>query len=377
MSGPGLVVQGMHGMGDCVHQRAVVRQLMRSRTVWLETSWPAIYHDLVGPDLHLLRKHVGLRTQAKNAEREAGKFVDRPSQLTPSIRVMYHGADVMQTDSKTVLESMCRVTGTDYATADFRLPVPGSWRAEYLAMNLQTMNTEGKPLLVYRPLVARGEWRGSMARNANVLNYVHLFAFLREHFFVISVADLEPGKEWLVGPRLKADVTLHSGELTFEAMAALFQDADLVFTSSGFAAILAPAVGTPCISIVGGYEDGRAHDSGKRFAPYLAIEPSDPCRCWSSGCQQHCSKEINMLTAVDQMAAFLREHLPGVPDILPRRGIPTDMYDSETAVQRDERRGQVFEGETVPARGTANYQRHMQQMRAQALQQAQSRGLKA
>jgi hypothetical protein len=324
-----ILIEGMHGMGDNVHQRAVVRQIMQTREVWLETSWPAIYHDLVGPDLKLIRRAVNLRTQTKNAQREADKFQSLvPPPGIERIRVMYHGQHVMQTESKTVLEAMCRNVGVSYPDANYTLPVPYDWiqRVEKI-MNGFGYTPEvaaTKPLCVYRPLVSRNEWRGSAARNANEMAYAHLFAYLRNHFFVVSVADLVPGVEWIVGPQLKADATLHHGELSFEELAALFREADLIFTSSGFSAILAPAVETPCINIVGGYEDSRAHDSGAKFAPLLSIDPVTPCRCWTSACRQDCTKEIDMIPAVDKIAAFVRENLR--IDVLPMKGIASDMY---------------------------------------------------
>lgn len=328
-----LYVEGMHGLGDNIHQRAVLRQIMQTREVWLETSWPSVYHDLVGPDLHLLGRKVNLRTQTKNAQREQAKFERSAPPGIERMRVMYHGANVMATDSKTVLEGMCRATGTSYVDADYTLPIPYEWIQKAEAV----LNSIGytpeiaaiKPLCVYRPLVARPEWKGSMARNANEIAYAHLFAYLRNHFFVLSVADLAPGAEWIVGPKLKADAELHHGELDFETLAAVFREADLVFTSSGFAAILAPAVETPCVSIVGGYEDARAHDSGKRFAPYMAIEPARPCQCWTSSCRQMCGKEIDMIPAIDAINQFVQAHC-GI-NVLPMVGLPSDMYEREEA----------------------------------------------
>src|SRR5512144_2511893 len=70
-----VVIHGMHGMGDNLHQRAIVRQLLeRYDVVYLETPWPCIYHDLRGPRLRLIRKPTTLRTQAKNEERERQSY---------------------------------------------------------------------------------------------------------------------------------------------------------------------------------------------------------------------------------------------------------------------------------------------------------------
>lgn len=314
---PGLHVQGMHGLGDCLHQRAVLRQLMRTRDVTLETSWPAIYHDLIAEGMHVARRPVGLRTQSKNAARESesAKFSPRHSFLRAGMRISYQGQQVLQTPSKTILEVMCNVTGTSFAEADYRLPVPPSWDdALYTAMGPLPDRARRRPWVVYRPLVARPEWRGSMARNADAASYSELFNRIRDKFFVVSVADLVEGQEWIVGPEAKADLSFHKGELVVEALAALFKRADLVFTSSGFAAVLGPAVGTPTISIVGGYEDPRCHDSGAEFAPYLAIGPRVPCSCWTSACRQACDKKIEMLSAMSAIDEFVSQNCIQISD---------------------------------------------------------------
>src|SRR6202000_3318624 len=211
----------------CLHQRAILRQLMPRFDVTLETSWAAMYHDLVAEGLTLVRKPVALRTQTKNAVREAATFSNRRTSHNMTLRVMYHGAQVMATKSKTVLEAMCDVTGTDYQTADYRLPIPDQWFQSPILDDIWRARWHsGKPLLVYRPLVSRPEWKGSAARNADPASYAELFASIRDEFFVVSVADLEPGREWIVGPQLKADMSFHSGELVFETLAALFGLAD-------------------------------------------------------------------------------------------------------------------------------------------------------
>jgi hypothetical protein len=49
-----IVIRGHLGFGDCIHQRAIVRDLMDSgEQVVLETFYTALYHDLVARDLRL------------------------------------------------------------------------------------------------------------------------------------------------------------------------------------------------------------------------------------------------------------------------------------------------------------------------------------
>lgn len=294
-----IFIRGMHGMGDCIHQRAIVRELIKTGAhVWLETPWASIYHDLVGPHLALVSKGSALRTQAKNAAREANRFTRlRPPSHATQLQVSYAPDQVRRQGS--VLGAMskaCRVP-----VGDFTLPIPRSWR-EKAQEWIAGWNTQ-KPLLIYRPLVERKEWGGCRARNPDHAAYADLYESVRERFFVVSVADLEPGKEWMVGRPIDADVELHLGELEFETLAALMSEAALVYTSPGFAAVLAQAVGTPVCCVFGGYENAKSFSAGARFAPYLGIEPGRPCDCFRH--DHRCDKRIDVPAAIQALQAFI------------------------------------------------------------------------
>jgi hypothetical protein len=292
-------------MGDCLHQRAVVRQyLARGFEVFLETSWASMYHDL---PITLLRRPVSLTMQRQNAQREDALFSHARPHPDLTIQPRYAGGAVMSCQSQTVLEAMCLATDTDYATADYRLPVPDKW---FDGVELPGWRESGKPLLIYRPLVGRHEWKGGALRNADPAGYNAMFAAIRDSYFVISVAALVPnGPDTLVGPQPDADLKFHNGELTFEQLAALFAVADLIFTSSGFPAILGPAVGTAVVNIVGGYENVGAHASGARFVPFLSIGPENKtgCHCFTSACRRICDKRLNLDTDLEYLRGFLSE----------------------------------------------------------------------
>lgn len=308
-----LVIKGMHGLGDNLHQRAVVRELMERHTVWLETPWPCVYHDLVGEGLRLIGKSSSLRTQAKNARRERHRYSrEFAPRHADHMGVAYSGDMVRAHGS--VLGAMMAKTGTDVASADFRLPIPNEWDAA--AAEVLTELAPTKPLLIFRPLIERTEWSGCAARNPDPVAYAMLLAALREEFFVISVADLEPGKEWLAGPELPADAQFHAGELPFETLAALTARADLVMTSPGFAAILAQAVGTAAVVVFGGYENSSSFSAGARFAPYLGIDPITPCDSFR---HEDWDKSIDMEAATAALADFVVTSRSWVAPPLPVR----------------------------------------------------------
>jgi hypothetical protein len=289
---PPLRVEGMHGMGDNLHQRSLMRELMKSREVWLDTPWPSIYHDLVGSRLHVVSKGSKLRTQAKNVEREASAFdAAEPPKDAEVLRVSYPPEQVRR--QRGVLAAMSAHCGLP--VGDFRMPVPDDWTH---GLRLP----KDRPVLVLRPLVERTEWGGCRNRNPESTAYLQLLASIRERFFLVSVADLQPGVEWLAHAPVDADLTLHAGELDFRALAALWRDASLVFTSPGFGLVLAQAVGTPVVGVFGGYESGYSFSAGAVHTPTLTIEPRHPCDCFSH--THRCSKAIDMALWLPRLASF-------------------------------------------------------------------------
>lgn len=294
-------IVGMHGLGDNLHQRAVIRHWMQTHEVWLETPWPSVYHDLVADGLRLAGKTSTLRTQRKNAEREAASFHATQLPSGQNVRVCYPAEDVRRLGS--VLAAMLTAAGCEGAEADFRLPIRPEWLAE--ADRLIASLATDKPILIYRPLVERNEWGGCKARNPDREAYQALFEAIRARFFVVSVADLVDGVEWISSHEAGADVEYHGGELVFETLAALVSRAALVFAAPGFAVPLAQAVGTPVVAVFGGYESARSFSLGARFAPYLGIEPVTPCECFAH--DHACDKRIDVPAATERLLRFLDE----------------------------------------------------------------------
>jgi ADP-heptose:LPS heptosyltransferase len=282
-----VVVYGMGGLGDCIHQRAIVRSLARDADVWLHTAWPQLYHDI--PEIRLL-PHAnprGNRTQAKNM-RTAAFAGDSPPPGARALSIGYNPAEVKAGGS--LVQAMARLAG-GVSPEPFTLPIPQAWRGKVAALNLPD-----RPLLIYRPLVERIEVGAGAARNPDPDAYKAIFDALRSRFFVVSVADLEPGKEWLSGAPVEADLELHRGELDLEALAALFERASLVFSAPGFAPILAQAVGTPAVTVFGGFETARSFSWGAKSSPWLPIEPLKPCACWNP--YHACDKRIDVPAAL-------------------------------------------------------------------------------
>ena len=300
MVGKPLLVNGMHGLGDNIYERAIIRQLAQHYTVFLKTPWPAIFHDM--PTVTLVNPASNLRTQRKNTAREAHKYKPAPPSTAQIARVWYRPADIPKYGSLPgamigfVQESL---PACPLDSADFRLPVPDAWRQRAR----DAVGQHDKPLLVYRPLTVRTEWGSAGQRNPDAEAYTQLLASIRDRYFVVSVADLEDGQEWIVGPRVQADLELHRGQLDVEAIAGLFSIAGLIFAAPGFAIAMAQAVGTPSVIVFGGHESSASYRRAMIWAPVLMIDPVVPCDCFNGNHQ--CDKRIDTPAAIARLHDFV------------------------------------------------------------------------
>ena len=293
LDGSPLILQGMHGLGDCLHQRAIVRQLAQRFDLWLETSWPLVYWDI--PGLKLLARGTRLRTQLKNAAREEKLFTRHPPPpWVPAIKVEYPPVYVRAFGS--VLGAMCARVGVP--KEDFRLPL----RPQWLEKADKVLKGVTKPVMLFRPLVTRREWTGGQTRNPIPADYERLFHSIAPRFHVVSVADLEHDAEWLIGNRLTTDQKFHRGELDAETLFGIAARSALIFGAPGFQTVLGQAIGTPGVTVFGGYEDASSFSAGASYAPWLAIEPETPCPCWRH--DHECPKDIDIAKATERLKEF-------------------------------------------------------------------------
>lgn len=300
---PQVVVTGIFGIGDNLHQRALVRELMREHEVFLETCHVAAYHDLVPLGLKLCFRPTQLRAQARTIERERGTYQWHKAPAgARRIRIGYRQPDIDKYGS--IVETMLGSNGVKVERIDFSLPVPQSWRERALAR----VGDGDKPVMVLRQVVQRSEWDGSL-RAPDPAAYAALYKSVRDKFHVVSVADLAPGKEWIVGEELDCDIKFHAGELCFEELAGLWAEADLVMSPAGFGPVLAQAVGTPTVAVYGGRESYRTTErAGAHLAPTLGIDPDKPCDCHLHNHVCRNQKHITLPPAIERLEKFVQEH---------------------------------------------------------------------
>jgi hypothetical protein len=183
---PPLVIDGMHGLGDSIPQRAIVRLMMQDRPMtWLHTPWSSIYHDMIGERLLLRPVERTLRMQIKNFHREHSLYSSvAPVGACERVNVTYtlpharqHGSIVR------VMATSCELDADD-DDLHFRFEILVQWarRIEPL-LNQRRPN---RPSMVLRSSTVRVERMLSRLRNPDPIAFAELYAEVRDCFFVVS-----------------------------------------------------------------------------------------------------------------------------------------------------------------------------------------------
>ena len=259
-----ITVNGMRGLGDAIYSRAFIKQL--KGLVCYETPWPELVADL--PNVQCARPVTNLRTQQKNIKRQT-QWVNKPNHGTRrSIRYGDQG----------IMIGMRQCFGVDAGVMDLP-PLPKSVGPD-------------TPYVVVRPVTLRTEWM-AMSRNPEP-DYVAWASAeaARRGYTVISVADLEFGKEFIVGEAPPAHLEYHQGQLDVMQLLALVAGASAVIGGIGWIVPACIAAKVPAWIVCGG--QGGFNAPELICPPDTTVSFSVPdnfCRCKSK--DHNCDKRIS------------------------------------------------------------------------------------
>lgn len=256
-----MFIKGMMGLGDCIYARAFVRRI---KGVYLETPWPELYADL---DVKPVCPSTHLRTQTKNIERVT-HWHQAPEE--PKFQIAYGKLPVMQGLERS------------YGFAPGKLDLPDFGQPP----------VSGDYVLV-RPVTVRAEWRAD-ARNPKPEYIYKAATVMRERGYkIVSVADLEDGKEWALDPLPQADVVYHKGELSVSELMALTQNAKAIIGGIGWIVPASIAARVPAFIVCGGQGgfNSPAHITEGLDASNIKFAvPDNFCYCTKK--EHDCDKEI-------------------------------------------------------------------------------------
>lgn len=268
--GAELLIQGMHGLGDCIYQRSVLQGMLQHGRFYLITPWPELVSDLSIP---CVPPSTRLRTQLKNVERQAGLYQTAPRGL--ELKGLHY---IPHTPKVNMLRGLELSAGCTAGPFDLPpLPPPPL--------------PDIGPYVLMRPNTHRAEWeqRSRSPRN----DYLHSISMLlRGRLARVSVADVDPPHEVFDGDPPRADHIFHRGEFSSLELLSLVRHARLVVGGVGWIVPAALATGTPLLCLGGG-RGAHNHPSvltdprmDLSRAVFLLPDPYCPCEAKTHGCNK-------------------------------------------------------------------------------------------
>lgn len=272
-----MIIQGMYGLGDNFYQRAIIREL---GPVSLYTPWPEIYADL---PVRCLKPQTTLRTQKKHIEKS--NFDNfRPSGIKKRLFYDQRG---------TIIEALERSIGVKNANLSIKMP---------------RLGLKKKKTIIVRPCTVRAEWPAS-ARNCDPKYLCQAVEALKDEFHIVSIADLEDGKEWIDGDAPFAHEKYHAGELSLTDIMTLLESSAGSIGSVGWLLPASMAYNLPMLCIFGGWGSSncpeRLFDSRIDDNMIVKAIPDNFCMC--SRHDHKCDKQItNFEKYIDEFRSIAR-----------------------------------------------------------------------
>lgn len=274
------IVNSMRGLGDNIYQRAFVKAL--NGPVYIDTPWPELYRDL--PHVHFVRPDTKLRTQSKNIAKQTAW---QPRPRHGSVLTIRYGTEGIIPGMRAAF----RVRPQAFDLPDFGpSPVSGKY-------------------VVVRPVTVRAEWRADTRNPVPEYPYAAAVEARARGYTVVSVADLEDGREWLIGCAPPADIEYHRGELDVSQLMALIQGAAAVIGGIGWIVPACLAAKVPAWVVCGGQGGFNSpelicpQDSTVTFSV-----PDNFCRCKLK--EHNCDKRIT--NHARDFTRWTEKHLPVV-----------------------------------------------------------------
>lgn len=261
------LVRGHVGLGDNIYQRPFVRRIAEHGECWLQTPWPELYEDI--PGVRFVRMTVGLRTQAKNIDRQPHSRWSRPPADCKNVRLHYSARAGLPGHFAQFRQRF------PFPTGDLRFDLPVTIPSWGLLTD--------RPIAFVRPVTERIEWPAP-ARSPDPAYIEQACGILRDQgYHVVLVAHLEPGAETLVGDLPLHDTAFLHGELDIVRLLGLLKGSAIAVGGSGWIVPAALAAGVPLVLIGGGCGAVNSPewltDPAMDTSRFLPILPDNYCRC--------------------------------------------------------------------------------------------------
>lgn len=320
-----LVLEGMHGIGDCLIQAPVAGQLSNhwgSRglsKILLRTPWPQLYRKWDNLKFLPPKGCEHLNHAMTNVDQCPGYyFQDEP--LKGEVTRLPLGRPTAHKDGISFYEAFAKIfedaMGMPLPETDYSIEVPDIWKRAARMQAMPAIERAGTKKIVALNLPTLMKSPCFKSRLPSPQIVVDVVRMIHEAgHFVVSFASTGGG-EWIVGQRT-SETDVLPGERAYEADYDLIDTFDCIEELLGFIAqvdaVITPVSGiqqiaiatrTPCLTIYGGHlANHHIVDERMGLDIYRYLAPDPFCNCHQD--DHACYKDIPASVIVDGVQDFL------------------------------------------------------------------------
>ena len=239
------LVQGYHGIGDCIYQRPVIkflidREAKKGKRVALATPWPEIYWDL---DIDFWFQDCPISWMSDRM-RSLNIWSSIHRKLKADLNLSYSNANFRRNEG--IAESFCK--NLSLINYEMDLPLKDEWLEEASEIKDEL----GSGICLVKTPTVRREWYAS-SRNPDNKAFKLLIDKARNEcgYKIVSIGNIRHNEEESVC-QFKADVSFDRGQLDITTIFALMHLCQLTITGVGFPVPASVAMKSPCITLFGG-----------------------------------------------------------------------------------------------------------------------------
>lgn len=275
-------VRPMHGIGDTLYGRPIVRRLLENaaQEVAVATPWPELYWDMAPSGLRFLNPGwTALRTQDENTAKQPMDLWAEPEGFY-NYRLKYTTKELIA--GKTPIQCYEKCTGLTISDFPgfFELPIKQEWFAQAIPVLMSAANQHLR-VAVVRPPTLRKEWM-CPSRNPSPAAWNAIMERIDDEYdLILNVGYLATGEE-----EVSPDITIVGntdylyGGLSIGTIAAICSMADLVVVPVCVMLPLVYAVGATALVVYGGmHGPTRLIDPRMRTGKVTSLAPKPFCEC--------------------------------------------------------------------------------------------------
>lgn len=282
-----IFIKTYYGFGDNIWMYPFVKEASKKySTIYLETSYPFLYHSLSNIKFLRPMRSLTLKTCKAYIKSYPKDFwAERPT-FIKQLNIPYYLSNIKRDIN--LMDNFNQAIHIEDKFIDFNLPLHPQWVTD--AQQILSEIKTDKKICIIRPPSDRSDW--SCPARAPKPEYFQYFIdkYAHEYYF-ISIGNRETDR--YIQELKNIDLRFENGELPLTTIVGLASLVDLIITYNCFLFPLGLAVKTKTLVIGGGFSNPHLYVNYDRMdlSNLQIVAPDNPCNCINR--KHKCNKDIS------------------------------------------------------------------------------------